>query len=156
MSASMLLAAIAVPADREEPLLDFDAGRAAVAELTDHTTLDLDDPHGELEQLIPDFTPELFLDDDGKPILDAIKMASRAFIEDLENALDDTDEIETLTVAGYRLIISGGLTWGDAPSDAAEAIWRAQKLPVPVLTALGIIPDFSEPLAQIAELDSAT
>lgn len=32
MSASMLLAAIAVPADREEPLLDFDAVRATVAE----------------------------------------------------------------------------------------------------------------------------
>lgn len=144
MSACMLTAALAIPTDGPEKP-DLDRGRLAVDELTDPRAMTFDDPETELETLIPDFDPVHHLDDDSVPTLDAAKVAARAIIDNLDNALDDSKEIDVLHIGRYKLFVSGGMSWGDAPTDAVEAIWNTYNLPDTVLTAMSVVRDPEHP-----------
>ncbi|MFF1880273.1 hypothetical protein ACFVVC_02225 [Pseudarthrobacter sp. NPDC058196] len=146
MSADMLTAAIAVPADRKKPI-DFERGRRMVEETADPESFRFDDPESQLEELIEDFDPDVHLDADGEPTPEVLKTVGRRIIDELEKALGSS-ETDTIEVAGYRLNISGGLSSGDTPTDAAAAIWNAYHLPVAVLLAMGFIPDCSRPLSR--------
>lgn len=138
MSACMLTAALAIPTDGPQKP-DLDRGRLAVDELTEPNAIEFDDPETELETLIPDFDPVRHLDDAGLPTLDAVKVAARTIIDDLGKALDGCNEIDVLRIGGYKLFVSGGMSWGDAPTDAAEAIWNTYNLPDTVLTAMNVV-----------------
>lgn len=59
----------------------------------------------------------------------------------------DSRETTFLTVADYRLYISGGLSNGDTPTNVTQAIWDAYKLPESVILAMGFIPDYEQPLS---------
>lgn len=146
MGANMLTATIAVPADREEPPA-FEHGRRMIKEVTDVGLFVFDDPESQLEELIDGFDPVVHLDADGSPTLEVAQKASLKIIDALEKALDSS-EASTITVAGYLMHVSGGLSWGDAPTEAADAIWNAYHLPEKVLRVMGFIPDYSKALSR--------
>jgi hypothetical protein len=146
MGANMLTATIAVPADREEPPA-FEHGRRMIKEVTDVGLFVFDDPESQLEELIDGFDPDVHLDADGSPTLEVAQKASLKIIDALEKALDSS-EASTITVAGYQMHVSGGLSWGDAPTEAADAIWNAYHLPEKVLRVMGFIPDYSKALSR--------
>ncbi|MFJ6157317.1 hypothetical protein ACIQF8_03410 [Pseudarthrobacter sp. NPDC092184] len=89
----------------------------------------------------------MHLDAEGEPSPEVIKRVGRRVIDELEEALNSS-ETDTIEVAGYRLYLSGGLSSGDSPTDAADAIWHAHHLPVTVLLAMGFIPDCRRPLSR--------
>lgn len=146
MSADMTIATIAVPADREQPIA-FESGRLMIEMISDADPFAFDNPESQLEELVDDFDPDLHLDADGSPILEVAKQVGRRIVDALEEALDSR-ETTFITVAGYRIYVSGGASWGDAPTEAADAIWHAYHLPESVLRAMGFIPDYTRPLSR--------
>ncbi|MDW6057991.1 hypothetical protein SAZ11_07805 [Streptomyces sp. FXJ1.4098] len=122
MGASMLTATIAFPAESTEPP-NFDRGRQLLEEITDASLFTFDEPEAELEKLLPDLDGESDLvDENGKVLIEYARRAGLVIIDNLEGALDSR-ETTFLTVADYRIYISGGLSSGDSPTEAAEAIW---------------------------------
>ncbi|MEU0942481.1 hypothetical protein ABZ379_06745 [Streptomyces canus] len=146
MGASMLTATIAFPAESTEPP-NFDRGRQLLEAITDASLFTFDEPEVELEELLPDLDGESDLvDENGEVLIEYARRAGLVIINNLEKALDSR-ETTYLTVADYRLYISGGLANGDTPTNATQAIWDAYKLPESVLLAMGFIPDYEQPFA---------
>lgn len=146
MSVNMFTATIAAPATRTEPL-DFEAGRRALAEITDAGEFTFDDfwavAETTLDNLDPDVDP---IDDDGRPLLELALRVCTKFIDALEKAFtgdEPSAEIDERDIAGYRVYINAGLSW----SDTAQAIWNANELPDRVLKAIGFVTDTSVPPA---------
>lgn len=147
MGASMLTATIAVPADSAEPP-NFSHGRQLLEEIQDPSLFNFDEPEDELEKLLPDLDGEFILvDEDGEPLLEYARRAAHGIIDNLEQALDSR-ETTFLNVAGYKIYLSGGLANSDSPTEAADAIWNAYKLPASVLRGLGFVPDYEKPLSR--------
>ncbi|MDX3020112.1 hypothetical protein [Streptomyces acidiscabies] len=145
MGASMLTATIAFPAESTEPP-NFDRGRQLLEEITDASLFAFDEPEVELGELLPDLDDESDLvDGNGEVLIAYARRAGLVIIDSLEKALDSR-ETNFLTIAGYRLYISGGMSNGGTPTDATKAIWDAYKLPGSVLLAMGFIPDHEQPL----------
>ncbi|WP_367139671.1 MULTISPECIES: hypothetical protein [Streptomyces] len=108
MGASMLTATIAFPAASAE-LPDFDRGRQLLKKIEDPSLFTFDEPGTELEELLPDLNGESDLvDKDGEVLIEHARHAGLVIIDNLEAALDSR-ETTFLTVAGYRLCMSGGL-----------------------------------------------
>jgi uncharacterized protein YjeT (DUF2065 family) len=147
MGSNMLTATIAVPADREQPPA-FEHGRRMIKEVTDVGLFAFVDPESQLGALVEDFDPDVHLDADGLPTLAVAQKTGLKIIDALEVALDDSGETSTITVAGYLIHVSGGLSSGDAPTEAADAIWNAYHLPETVLRGMGFIPDYSRALSR--------
>ncbi|MEH0490610.1 hypothetical protein QBA78_36760 [Streptomyces scabiei] len=146
MGASMLTATIAFPAKSAEPP-NFDRGRQLLEEITDASLFTFDEPEAELEELLPDLDDESNLfDENGAVLIEYARRAGLVIINNLEMALDSR-ETTFLTVADYRLYISGGLSNGGTPTNAAQGIWDAYKLPESVILAMGFIPDYEQPLS---------
>ncbi|MFD4574260.1 hypothetical protein ACFWNK_19860 [Streptomyces sp. NPDC058417] len=155
MGASMLTATIAFPAESAEPP-NFDRGRQLLEAITDASLFAFDEPEAELEVLLPDLNGESDLvDESGEVLIEYARRAGLVIISNLEEALDSR-ETRYLTVADYRLYISGGLANGDAPTNATQAIWDAYKLPESVLLAMGFIPDYGQPLAHAYSRGAST
>ncbi|MFD4943050.1 hypothetical protein ACFWNT_11035 [Streptomyces sp. NPDC058409] len=147
MGSSMLTATIAIPAERTDPP-SFDQGRQLLEKIEDVSLFNFNVPETDLEELLPDLNGEFDLvDEDGEPLLEYAQRAGLAIIDDLEEALVSR-ETTFLTVAGYNIFISAGLSSGDSPTDAAVAIWNAYKLPETVLLGMGFIPDYEQPLSR--------
>ncbi|MEU9602631.1 hypothetical protein AB0E06_38305 [Streptomyces sp. NPDC048109] len=145
MGASMLTATIAFPAESAEPP-NFDRGRQLLEEITDASLFTFDEPEAELEELLPDLDGECDLvDENGEVLIEYARRAGLVIINNLEEALD-SQEATFLTVADYRLYISGGLSNGDNPTNATQGIWDAYKLPESVLITMGFIPAYEQPL----------
>ncbi|MFB7917068.1 hypothetical protein [Streptomyces sp. NPDC056061] len=149
MSVYMITAAITVPADRSKPP-DFDHGRRLVDKGTDPAEFNLDDPELQIKDVLGSvFDPDTHLDQNGEPTAEILTLYGHKVIDDLEEALaPDNDEINDIIVAGHRLYISGGLSFGDPPTETAEAIRNAYRLPTSVLWVMGFIPDCSKPLSR--------
>lgn len=148
MSAAFLTAALAAPATRTGPV-DFAAGRERLASVTDPLVFNFGDPIAEIEALLPDLDPDDEVTDEaGVPVLAYAQQAGAAIIDHLEQGLTRSQEVNVISVAGYDLYIAGGMSFGDDPSDGYMAIADAHKLPEGVLTAMGFIPDCTQPLAR--------
>ncbi|MFI5702563.1 hypothetical protein ACIA78_21265 [Streptomyces xanthochromogenes] len=155
MGASMLTATIAFPAESAEPP-NFDRGRQLLEEITDVSLFTFDEPEAELEELLPDLDGESDLvDENGEVLIEYARRAGLVIINNLERALDSR-ETTFLTVADYRLYISGGPSNGDNPTNATQAIWDAYKLPESVLLAMGFIPDYELPLSRANSRGAST
>ncbi|MFD7669055.1 hypothetical protein [Streptomyces sp. NPDC059788] len=143
---SMLTASIAFPASTEPP--NFDGGRKLLEKIEDPSLFSFHDPEDELKELMPSLACESnLIDEDGGVLIEYARRAGRVIIDKLEKALVSW-ETTFLTVGDYRLYISGGLSNGDSPTEAAEAIWNAYKLPETVLRAMGFIWDYELPLSR--------
>lgn len=144
MGADMLTATIAVPAN-DDNAPDFAAGHRLLDQITDPALFNFGDPEAEIDALLPDLEPEVdVVGDEGQPVLEHAKAAGHVIIDGLRDALANR-ETTTLQIAGYTIHISGGLSWGDAPTDAAEQIWSAYALPEKVLLGMGVILNTSQP-----------
>ncbi|KAB7839506.1 hypothetical protein [Streptomyces mobaraensis] len=147
MGASMLIATIAFPAESAEPP-NFDRGRELLEKIEDPSLFTFDDPEAELGEMLPDVDSESGLvDQDGEVLVEYARRAGLAIIDNLEMALDSR-ETTFLTIANFRLYISGGLSTGGNPTKATQAIWDAYKLPESVLAVMGFIPDCEVPLSR--------
>ena len=171
MSADMLIATIPLRPDFTAP--DFAAGRTALSAVEDPTLFDYQDPESDITKLIdlPAEDIDLF-EHDTEPYMLKIEWAKKlgaVVIDALEQAFtSDSNDIDRIT-SGHRVTYySGGLSWGDAPTEAAQAMWDVSALPIEVQHAMGIVVDsddrarfsrneisnaLSEALSQIAEDD---
>lgn len=171
MSADMLIATIPLRPDFTAP--DFAAGRTALSAVEDPTLFDYQDPESDITKLIdlPAEDIDLF-EHDTEPYMLKIEWAKKlgaVVIDALEQAFtSDSNDIDRIT-SGHRVTYySGGLSWGDAPTEAAQAMWDVSALPIEVRHAMGIAVDsddrarfsrneisnaLSEALSQIAEDD---
>lgn len=171
MSADMLIATIPLRPDFTAP--DFAAGRTALSAVEDPTLFDYQDPESDITKLIdlPAEDIDLF-EHDTEPYMLKIEWAKKlgaVVIDALEQAFtSDPNDIDRIT-SGHRVTYySGGLSWGDAPTEAAQAMWDVSALPIEVQHAMGIAVDsddrarfsrneisnaLSEALSQIAEDD---
>lgn len=148
MSAAFLTTAIAAPVTRTAPLA-FHAGRDRLKSVTDPSLFNFGDPIAEIDALLPDLDPDIEVtDEDLVPVLTYAQQAGAAIIDHLEEALTDSGEVNAITVAGYNLFVAGGVSHGDDLSDGYTAIADAHKLPESVLTAMGFVPDPTQPLAR--------
>lgn len=157
MGAVMLTAAIAAPTSRIEPI-DYEAGRELIKTIQDPSLFGITNDH-EIEEAVMSILDQIededehdkrfqeCFDTDDKPTLTALRLVATSIIDALAPALEDGTQTDRLRVAGYDLYISAGPSWGDAPTQAADAIWNAYKLPEDVLVAMGFVPDYSQPLA---------
>ncbi|MFF8902605.1 hypothetical protein ACF082_34625 [Streptomyces lydicus] len=147
MGVSMLTATIAFPAESTEPP-NFDRGRQLLEKIEDPSLFTFDEPETEIEALLPDLGGESDLvDENGEVLIEYARRVGFVVINKLEEALDSR-ETTFLTVANYRLYISGGPSSGDSPTNATQAIWDAYKLPESVLVGMGFIPDYELPLSR--------
>ncbi|MFK0244569.1 hypothetical protein ACIQUM_07710 [Amycolatopsis azurea] len=150
MGADMQIATIAVPVHRTEPP-DFDKARRMIASLDDAVLIafgNVDDVDTEIRNLLPELDPATdVVDPHGQPMLDLARRACIAVVDGLEDALASR-EITSIVAGGYRIFVSGGLSSGDSPTDAAERIWNTSLLPDVVLRAMGFLLDYSEPRAR--------
>ncbi|MFD8609411.1 hypothetical protein [Streptomyces sp. NPDC059631] len=155
LGASMLTATIAFPADSTEPP-NFDRGRQLLEEITDASLFTFGEPEAQLEELLPDLNGESDLvgENDEVPI-EYARRAGLVIINNLEEALESR-ETTSLTVADYRIYISGGPSHGDNPTHATQPIWDAYKLPESVLLAMGFIPDYAQPLSRANSRGAST
>lgn len=171
MSADMLIATIPLRPDFTAP--DFAAGRTALSAVEDPTLFDYQDPESDITKIIdlPAEDIDLF-EHDTEPYMLKIEWAKKlgaVVIDALEQAFtSDPNDIDRIT-SGHRVTYySGGLSWGDAPTEAAQAMWDVSALPIEVRHAMGIAVDsddrarfsrneisnaLSEALSQIAEDD---
>ena len=171
MSADMLIATIPLRPDFTAP--DFAAGRTALSAVEDPTLFDYQDPESDITKLIdlPAEDIDLF-EHDTEPYMLKIEWAKKlgaVVIDALEQAFtSDSNDIDRIT-SGHRVTYySGGLSWGDAPTEAAQAMWDVSALPIEVQHAMGIAVNsddrarfsrneisnaLSEALSQIAEDD---
>ena len=171
MSADMLIATIPLRPDFTAP--DFAAGRTALSAVEDPTLFDYQDPESDITKLIdlPAEDIDLF-EHDSEPYMLKIEWAKKlgaVVIDALEQAFtSDSNDIDRIT-SGHRVTYySGGLSWGDAPTEAAQAMWDVSALPIEVQHAMGIAVNsddrarfsrneisnaLSEALSQIAEDD---
>jgi hypothetical protein len=119
MCADLLITALVIDADREP---DFAAARAAV---------DLLGP----EQIdVPDeFWDHDIETDEG---LEAIREELRASLAELEEALPGSRELASFALRGATVYVTGGLCWGDPPTELFHAFSRLWAVPA-VLSAAG-------------------
>lgn len=127
MGADMLVATITVPRTRK--VLDFANGHLAVESCE--------------QRDFEDFVEIIMAGEDDD--LTTCQQAAHAAIDSLASALGSRETI-CIQVADYDVYLSGGLSWGDSPTDAAEAIWNAQSLPKSVRRAMGVVLDPTAPL----------
>lgn len=146
MSADMLIATIPLRPDFTAP--DFAAGRTALSAVEDPTLFDYQDPESDITKLndvdLPAEDIDLF-EHDTEPYMLKIEWAKKlgaVVIDALEQAFtSDSNDIERIT-SGHRVTYySGGLSWGDAPTEAAQSMWDVSALPIEVRHAMGIAVD---------------
>lgn len=129
MSADYLGATLVVPSD--PTTINLDAGIEALnnAELDDYPLLDdtLEiicgpdiDPNGELKALQTYFTSII------EKIVDLAK-----------NGADDIYWAPSEN-SSHKTICTGGFSYGDAPTESADIIWKSEELPPAVFQALNI------------------
>lgn len=145
MGAYMLTAHITTTKTDPERL-NWDAAHAALSAITDPDAFEFGDPESEVDALLGPDDDRDVLTADGALDIEVLRDAGTAALKNLREALDSR-KVDILTLGGYTAFVSGGMSYGDAPTDAADAIWMAHRLPVAVLHAAGLAIDVFDELA---------
>jgi hypothetical protein len=119
MGADLLITALVIDQGRTP---DFAAAHASIDSVTSDRV--------ELPDEFWDHDPET---DEG---IDAIRDELRASLSDLEAALKQSRELTWLQTRGATVYLTGGLSFGDAPTELFETSSRLWAVPV-VLAAAG-------------------
>jgi len=118
MSADLLITALVVDEDRE---LDYEAADRAISALDGTDVLE----------------PDWFDDDPEEPEgLERIRASLRADLRSLREAIEGYFEIAAMKVRGATLYLTGGMSWGDGPTEVWDVIARLRSVRG-VLTAAG-------------------
>lgn len=133
----MLLGAITIR-PRHIGIHDFDAARQALREVTDPDRFNITDPETQLQDVIENFDENVHLDDGGTTTLATLQEAGLVIIDQLKDAIADSRGTELFTVKGTTVYLSGGPSWGDAPTEETQTFWNAHLLPEEVLWAMGL------------------
>lgn len=145
MGADMLTAYITTTETNPEKL-NWDAAYAALSAVTDPEAFEFGDPESEVCALLEHTDDRDVFTADGALDIEVLRDAGAAVLGNLRQALNSR-ETDILALGGYTAFISGGLSWGDTPTDATEAIWAAYRLPLAVLHAAGLAIDvFNKPV----------
>ncbi len=142
MSSFMLAAALAVP-DAEEFSLDYAAGRAVIESVSDKNDFGFTEDNTDFEFELDEYIEngEDIYDDATRLVI--FRRAALGIIDELEElglgTPEESSEVSYVFINGCKIFIAGGLSSGDAPSDATEVMWRAYKLPTSVLSAIGFV-----------------
>jgi len=136
MGADMLTAHITTRTTNPEEL-DWDAAAAALAQVSEADQFHFGDPEDEAERWLDlDDDRDVRLSD-GSLDLAVLKDMGAAVLHSLREELPGRD-VDILTIGGVDAFVSGGLSHGDSPTDACDAIWAANALPASVLHAAGL------------------
>lgn len=125
MGADLIMAALVIDKD-EEP--DFGAGHAWIDALT---VEQLDEIYEHREEDYFDEADEEYVDDDGaltEKAYDELRKRGHAAVDKLVKMLDPDNyyrDVTSIEVRGARVILSGGMSWGDSPTESSEDIWGA-------------------------------
>ena len=153
MGSSLLLAFVQVPDDGSPP--DWQAGHAAVEALS--FTIDRSTDFGELLETLEDedALPAIPGDEDDTEAMLAWEAEVTAVIQRrLHTRIDElreahgepiermSRELSVTYLFGHRLLVAGGRSWGDPPSEVFEAINELADFPQ-VMHAMGC--DLDEP-----------
>lgn len=146
MGACLILNSICAPTDTD---LDWEAGRQAVAELeADEFTAD---SAFDIYEFLLEHVSEKEADTyeaTGDLTDSMVRAIAGKLLADLESAVE-SGATARLTIGGYDVYISGGLSHGDSPTEEAEAIFQAHlNLPYSVLGAIGFAKDASQPVSR--------
>lgn len=154
MSADMLTAHITTRTTNPEDL-DWDAAKAALARIDSTEPFRFYDPENDAEKwLDTDDDRDVHLED-GTLDLQVLKDIASGILGQLREELSGRG-VDVITMGGTTAFISGGLSWGDAPSDACDVIWAAHALPLSVLHAAGLSLDELDEEAPLHALSSRT
>ncbi len=107
MGADLILAALVIDNQREP---DFKAGHRAIERLT---AKDLE-------------VPDEFIDEDPETPegLGRIRAVLAADLDELQCSLDESREVDLIDVRGATVYLTGGMSYGDSPTDLFETITR--------------------------------
>lgn len=127
---------------------NWDAGRAKLQELAE---IELKtDPNGCYDE--DTSLEDVYMTDGGPEITYAEALESIDYIENAEGKRD----FSSVTLGHFTMLISGGMSWGDDPTDSFEHLDRIGRLPAEVLTEMGFyaesVPDYKEYLNKILNL----
>lgn len=139
MGADMLTAHITTTENDAEKL-NWDAAHTTLRAITDPDEFEFDDVESEVDALLARTDDRDVYTANGEIDIAVLHDAGTAALKNLREALGSR-EVDVLTLGGYTAFVSGGLSWGDAPTNAAEAIWAAYRLPLSVLHAAGLAVD---------------
>lgn len=118
MSADLLITALVLEEDREP---DYEAAERAIAAVEGSDVLESD----------------RFDEDPDEPDgLERIRAALRADLRELREAIEGYLEIAEMNVRGATLYLTGGMSWGDGPTEVWDVIARLRSVRG-VLTAAG-------------------
>ena len=106
MGADLLITALVVDENRE---LDYEAADRAIAALD------------ALDILEPDYFDE---DPDEPEGLEQIRASLRADLRELREAIEGYFEIALVHIRGATVYLTGGMTWGDGPTEVWDVIAR--------------------------------
>ena len=119
MGADLLITALVIETGMTP---DFDAARAAI-ETVSSAKIEVPDEFW-------DYDPDT---DEG---LDAIRHHLRDSLSELETALQESRELASFELHGATVYLTGGMSWGDAPTELFETFSRLWAVPA-VLVAAG-------------------
>ncbi len=104
MGADLILAAAFYPAGRT---LDWDAGRHAIDVLSDDRCAEA------VDSLIGDR-----LDD--QPPSETARLVRQRLHEAIGNLSESPRDLTTIDVPGYSILVTGGMSWGDSPTESFD------------------------------------
>lgn len=119
MGADLLITALVIEAGRTP---DFDAAHAAIETITS-AQIEIPDRFGDH-------------DPDTDAGLDAIRCQLRDTLGELEAALRKSRELASFELRGVTVYLTGGMSWGGAPTELIETFDRLWAVPA-VLVAAG-------------------
>lgn len=138
MGADLVMEFIVLPENGYDTREMKDAAYAAIQETTTSDYAQLADQRGGYDQ------DDEESDDD---YLTRLQTLARGLVDSLIEILDNggRDVCNYLTIAGFEIWASGGMSWGDEPTAAASTFGDVHLLPDNVTRALGIPYDVSTP-----------
>ena len=141
MGQDMILSAFTFRRDSKTgwPAADFEAAHRALDAITDPALFLWEDPEFVLGENEFIEAAQRRTDDVYQVLSDitANRALARRVLNDLEGEFDGR-QVGVLSIGPWKVLVAGGLSWGDDPSDAFAVFNWAWQLPTSVLTALGV------------------
>lgn len=110
MSADLLITALVIDEDRN---VDYEAADRAISALDGSDVIELD---------------RFDEDPDDANGLEQIRVSLRADLRALREAIEENLEIAEINVRGATLYITGGMSWGDSPTEVSNTIGQLRSV----------------------------